>query len=882
MPRRHQKSTIRRYLLVLFLSGFMLCLWLAHVPLTLSLGGLGNLAAAQSPDASFLVQQGVDFYQRGDMTGAIAQWQAALSAYQENHNRQEEVMVLANLARAEQQIGNISQAINYWGQAITVCRQLGNHQLLGRMLTEQAQAYSKLGQQRQAIAILCGEDTEVQGCDRGSVQIARGEQDPMGEAAALGSLGEAYLLTGQDEQAIRYVQDSLKIASQINNLAYQSSALNTLGNIYINLAEINYRRANFAEQRGESEEAKKLKRKAIDDDQEALKQFQASLNLAQTQNKPQSQLRALLNSIPAYDRTQASTEATEARQQALELLKSLPNSQDKVYATIDLAHLLQLVTPSKEISSAVQCLQPELRSPAQSLLEQAISTAQSIQDRRSESFALGELGHIYECHSDFSRALEFTQQARIAAEQSRLAKDSLYLWEWQSGRILKAQHKEVEATKLYERAAVTLESIRSELLNTNRDLQFDFRDTVNPLYRELIQLKLEQASLPSITPDKRTKQLNSTLTTIDSLQLAELQNYFGNDCIVTALKPDRVDAASAGTATAIISSIILKNRTAILVSLPNGEKKSVWVNTDSKALIQEINEFRRGLERYADITYDPTQAQKLYNWIIRPFTADLDSAQVKTLVFVQDGILRSVPMAALHDGEKFLVQKYAIATTPSLTLTAPEKLNRQGLRALAVGLTKEAIINGQTFPPLVNVRAEIQDVETLIPGSKQLLDGNFTSDRLKQELSKTVYPIIHIATHGEFGTEPEDTFLVTGNNGKLTISDLDTAIHSIRPTSARSVDLLVLTACETAVGDDRATLGLGGIAVQAGVSSTLASLWFIQDAQTVTLVDKFYSSLLNSSVSKAEALRLAQLELIKSKYAHPAYWSPFILIGNWL
>lgn len=148
------------------------------------------------------------------------------------------------------------------------------------------------------------------------------------------------------------------------------------------------------------------------------------------------------------------------------------------------------------------------------------------------------------------------------------------------------------------------------------------------------------------------------------------------------------------------------------------------------------------------------------------------------------------------------------------------------------------------------------------------MDDDFTSDRLQQELSKTVYPIIHIATHGEFGTDPEQTFLVTGNNDKLTITELDAAIRSISSKS-NSIELLALTACQTAVGDDRAALGLAGVAVSAGVRSVLATLWFIQDAPTVTLVTKFYARLLNSKVSKAEALQAAQQVLIAMEGIRP-------------
>lgn len=882
MPSRHHKFCVRRLLGVLFLCSFALSLWLGHLPSNPWQVQWGNVAVAQSPDASQLVEKGVELYQAGEIRSAIAQWETALNTYQNTKNRSAAALVLENLARAYQQIGQSDRAISYWNQAIALYRQLGNRQQVGRMLVEQAQAYSSLGQHRRAIAILCNASASEETCvPESALQIAREVKDSTLEAAASGSLGNAYRLRGDYTKAINYLEVSLTITNEIENSVYRVSALNGLGNAYVSKALVNYRRADSAGTRGDRIRAGKFSEEAANYDDKALGYFQESIKLAEATNDLLGEMRGLLNLIPVYYRTNNSTSAGEAREQVRSLLAQLPDSRDKVYATIDLATLVQPAALFAETSSETQCLKPELQPEALELLEQAVATAQRLKDPRSESFALGRLGHAYECRSDYAKALDLTQQARWAADQDSLAKDSLYLWEWQAGRILKAEAKESEAGKAYEQAVATLEAIRNEILTANRDLQLDFRDTINPIYRELAQLRLEQASLPSIEPDNRTQELNAALNTMDSLKLAELQNYFGTECVVTAL--ERVDQAGANTATAIFSSIILKDRTAILVSFPNGEKKSAWIDIDSKRLTQEINEFRRGLERFSDLIYDPTQAQKLYDWIVRPFASDLEAAQVKTFVFIQDGILRSVPMAALHDGKKFLVQKFAIATTPSLTLTDPKALNREQLRALAVGLTQESMIDGRKFAALTNVSSEISQVQTLIPGSKALLDDNFTRDRLQQELNQTVYPIIHIATHGEFGTDPEDTFLVTGNNGKLTINDLDAAIRRITP-GDESVELLALTACQTATGDDRAALGLAGVAMQAGVRSALASLWFIQDESTVKLVTEFYANLQKSGMSKAEALRVAQQTMIEagSQYAHPAYWAPFILIGNWL
>lgn len=558
------------------------------------------------------------------------------------------------------------------------------------MLAEQAQSYNNLGQPRKAIALLCGADGK-QCVSDSAWQIAQTQKDYSTGAAALGSLGNAYRQIGEYEQAIAYLRSSL-IANALDNQVDRASNLNSLGNAYVNLADVNYRWANSAEQRGDAFEANKLQQTAFKYDSQAVRYFQDSLKLARTQKDSLAQLQVLLTIIPLR-RTKNVALADKNIQLALVLLDVIPNSRHKISAAINLANLVQLEA-GKTTEFEVRCGKPQQNYQAKTLIQKAISIAQQLQDRRSESFALGQLGHIYECRQDYQQALNFTRQAQEAAKLDLIDQDILYLWEWQAGRIFKAQGKNSQAIQEYSQAVATLESITSDILTANRDLQLD-RD-IAPIYRELTGLRLEQASLLSIEPKQRSGELLCVLDTIDSLKLAEIENYFGNDCVLSMPSgASRIDLARLDKATAIFSSIILENRTAIIVSLPNGEKRLAWIYADSRSLRQVINEFRRGLERYREFTYDPKQAQPLYNWIIRPFAADLDALQIKTLVFIQDGILRSVPMAALHDGEKLLVQKYAIATTPSLTITDPKPLNRKQLRVLALGLTKKATVNGQ-------------------------------------------------------------------------------------------------------------------------------------------------------------------------------------------
>jgi len=904
MPSRHRRFCVHHVLVILFLTSLTNCLWLNHVPFHPLQLRWGEVATAQSANASQLVQQGIERYKTGDVQGAITSWQTALTAYQSTNARANEAMVREKLAIAYQQIGQFGEAIDYWKGAIANYRQVGDFVKLGRLLTELAQTYSRLGQNREAIALLCGASEADEIClksEGSALQIAQKFSDRQGEAAALGSLGEGYRLRGKYDRAIETLEASLKIVLEINPPVYGASVLNSLGNAFFSKAQLNEQRADSAKFRNAENKANEFIKEATADYTKALGYFDLSLELTRTQNDRASQMQSLLNLIQLYYRPKYSNlpdntnKAEPALQEALTLINSIPDSPNKVYAAIDLAELERPVFSINYTSFQAQCRPRKLNElQAEKLLQKAVFISRNIKDSRSESFALGKLGHLYECRKDYNKALDFTKQARLAGDQNLRAKDSLYLWEWQAGRIYKAQTKESEAIAAYERAIATLEGeggIRDNLLITQRDLQFSFRDTITPLYREFAQLKLERAEALPIASLEYQKELDAALNAIDSLKLAELQNYFGNECVFTVFEPERVDDLERED-TAVFSSIILEDRTAIVVSLPNSDqkvtpnterrfKRLVWIN-DSKKLTEEIKKIRIEIQKF----YDPTDAfltpaQNLYNSLIGPFASDLTRKKIKTLVFIQDGLLRSVPMAALHDGEEFLVQKYAIATTPGLRLTSPKPLNFLSLRTLALGLTEAATVDGEAFKPLANVTDEIDRVIKLFPGSKKLLDEQFTPESLEQELKQRVYPIIHIATHGQFGTIPEDSFLVTGNNEKITITQLESDIRRFSK-GTEPVELLALTACQTGIGDDRATLGMAGITVQAGVRSALASLWYVDDAFTQELVAKFYENL-RLQMSKAEALKEAQKALIdRNKNIHPAKWASFILIGNWL
>ena len=967
-----------KLLRLLFFSSLLLCLWLGQGFTTVrSLAHSVNDSRSGAIGATEWLQHGLEHYQNGDVQGAIDHWQTALRLTTDRASSVRET-ALKYLVRAEQQVGKVDQAIAHLDQLIVDYQQTGNIIQVGRMRTEQAQAYSSLGQQRKAIALLCHDPSDQNAgslCSTDSaLAIARHQSDTTGEVAAVGTLGNVHRLRGEYERALQYLQTALKLATPMQSQSHQFAALNGLGNTYVSLTKRDDRRRYYAQQSADEPMAQALAQTASRYNRKAIESFEASLTIAREQNNTVNELRSLLNLIVPLQRREGRGDKREeaggrrqeaegkrqsieavtkqplgstpsplhlltpspshpllltpnkALQRAQTLLTQLPASREKVYAAIRLSTLTQQVLEQGDWDRdpATHCLTTDVPLSAVTLLQQAIAIAQKIGDSQSEAFALGRLGHVYECRQNYEQALTLTQQAQFAAANY----DSRYLWEWQTGRILQLQQKTGAAIAAYDLAVKTLQTIRGDLANASRDFQFDFRDTVEPVYRELTALYLEQATkrqtliqqknkdLGEVKPEfAAAKPIASALETIDRLRVAELQNYLGEDC---TLEANATPVTVVDQKTAVFSSIMLGDRVAVVLTLPapNHQFRSQvqWLPVNTQTLKTTVNQLRHQLETRSDLakTYEAT-ARQMYDWLIAPFTQDLQAAQIETLVFIQDGILRSLPMAALYDGKQFLVEQYAIASTLSLSLVNPSRIDRHSLRVLGFGLTQPSVVEGPTFfPPLSYVKAEIDSIQAALPDSKGLFDEAFNLDRLQQELTQNGYPIVHLATHGKFGMDARDTFLVTGGkrgkeqgarannersimhkafdsqlvsqnyNETLTMNALYQMLRTMR--QGTMLELLTLTACETAVGSDREALGIAGISLQAGARSTVASLWQVDDRATAQLITHFYQSL-KQGMSRAKALQAAQkswLQQQPSDRRHPGYWAALILVGSWL
>ena len=184
----------------------------------------------------------------------------------------------------------------------------------------------------------------------------------------------------------------------------------------------------------------------------------------------------------------------------------------------------------------------------------------------------------------------------------------------------------------------------------------------------------------------------------------------------------------------------------------------------------------------------------------------------------------------------------------------------------------------QGFPPLPRVEQELEQINNLV-ASQVLINENFTRTDFQAKIDRESFSTIHLATHGQFSSQAEDTFLLTWAD-KINVKDLGNVLQ--QRNSNYPIELLVLSACETAEGDNRAALGMAGVAMRSGARATVATLWAVQDDSTALFMSEFYRGLTQSNITKAEALRQAQLSLLNNpKYHHPYYWSPFVLIGNW-
>lgn len=339
-----------------------------------------------------------------------------------------------------------------------------------------------------------------------------------------------------------------------------------------------------------------------------------------------------------------------------------------------------------------------------------------------------------------------------------------------------------------------------------------------------------------------------------------------------------------GDDTVLLHYVVTDKRVAIIVTTPEVQvaRESAVTPADLNRRVQAL---RASLRDRGKVL---AHAQALYKWLIEPVAADLQQAKAKKLALSLDGTLRYVPFAVLHDGKRYLVERYALSV---YTEAARANLRRNpSAQWTMTGLGLTRAVPG--FRALPAVRAELEGIRGRIIPGEVYLDDEFTAQRLAYALSASV-PVLHIASHFSFrpGTDAE-SFLVLGDGSRMTLQEMRE-----RRLRFGAVELLTLSACDTAMGGGRnengaEVEGFGALAQRQGAQAVLATLWPVVDESTGVFMREMYSRRLErTGIGKAEALRHAQLAFLHhtglasslpEHTSHPFFWAPFILMGNWL
>ncbi|HHP7245145.1 MAG TPA: CHAT domain-containing protein [Elainellaceae cyanobacterium] len=815
-----------------------------------------------------LDQQGRRFYEAEQFADAVRAWEKAIAT---SPRPIQQATILSNLALAHHQLGQWSDAgnaiqqarivletvdsperspvlaqvldvhghlqlsqgqaeaaLSSWQQAFDVYEQLDdqtdNQTLLIRNQMNQAQALRSLGLYRQAYDQL----TET-------TQRLQDQPDSRLKATGLRNLGNVLRVIGDLDTSRQLLEQSLAIAQSVSDSNAIAEVLLSLGNTASEQQEMD---AAFA-------------------------YYEQAAAIAPTST---TQISARLQQLKLQLSEQDWDAAQRQLLQVVSQIEELPLSRRAIYVQIDLARSLLNTPHSSDSEPGILGI-----SYAQlaSRVAIAVQQARTLNDPRAEADALGTLGRIYEHHHQRSDAEDLTRQALLLS-QSINASDLTYQWQWQLGRLLKQEGNQSGAIAAYDAAIEALQSLRYDLVAVNPDVQFSFRDEVEPVYRQFVELLVQPDNAePSQTNLEKARRV------IESLQIAELNNFLREACLDAQQILDQVVEQQDQTA-AVIYPIILPNQLTVILTLPQQPLQYYTTNVSQNTVHETLAQLRQDLVKPQRYRQAQGTSQQVYDWLIRPAESALVQAQIETLVFVLDGELRNVPMAALYDGDRYLIETYSIALSPGLQLIAPKPLEQVELRVIAAGVSDPR----PGFSALPNVPIELQTIQAEMP-SQVLLNDEFTSSALQNQVQTRPFPVVHLATHGQFSSQANETFIVAWDQ-RIYVNEMQRVLQARTNTQNDAIELLVLSACQTAEGDRRAALGLAGVAIRAGARSTLASLWNVNDESTARLMSSFYQGL-KDGVPKAEALRRAQLELISDRtYWRPLYWSPYVLIGNWL
>ncbi|MDD1620048.1 MAG: CHAT domain-containing protein [Methylococcaceae bacterium] len=726
---------------------------------------------------------------------------------------------------------------------------------------------------------------------------------------------------GQGQYVLAW-REASSVLEEAESKAEQSQAYGLLGNIQLQMHR--YREA----------ETSLLKAFELADDPLQKADYANSLGVLYHENGYSDQQDQYFKTALQF----AGTNAPLSLKIKLNRLKTQTGTEVLTQAIPLLTEITKLDSPNVRahyainLAAAVNKQGVQGLSLAQEALEKAQADSANINDRHLRVDLLDSLSEIYETQGQDQRALDLCEQASELTEQMNGDEGAASL-EWRKGRIYQKQGKDDFALAAFGKAVDNIQAIRQDIPVEYHDGKSSFRETLEPVYLGYAFQLLKKAGHQEGEAKQRTLLL--ARNTVEQIKQTEMEDFFGARCLIEGLQ--RSELETLDTHAAVLYPIMLPDRLELLVSIGKTIRQFT-VPVPQSRIREEAGKLSDSLRNGKKAFREPSQ--NLYQWLIAPLEKDLAGEDIKTLVVVPDGALRLVPFSALFDGQHYVVEKYAVSVSPGMSLMGHGgDAKSRTYRTLLAGLSKPGPVVGKLPSPMVSALLEPEsessgnrklpatrglangatsatnaletsakaDILLRQPGAEEKLKEKLSLPAVEDELSnlqKTVthttllndqftvdsfhrqvageepYEMVHIASHGIFSSNANNSFLMAYDN-VIKLDDLETLLKQDKG-AQRGIELLTLSACETAEGDDRAPLGFTGAALRARARSALGSLWPIADQAASQLMTNFYANM-TQSLGKAEALRQAQLKLLNDpKMSHPFYWSPFILVGNWL
>jgi CHAT domain-containing protein/tetratricopeptide (TPR) repeat protein len=899
-----------------------------------------NVLSQQDVRAEQFYKTGLKYYDDGRYQESLEFYQKALSLYQKTGSLLGQANVFYKIGMAYQQLNQFHQALIFYQQALPIYQKIGSQQEMGQIFNSIGEVYESLSDYTNALSFF-----------NQSLSIRQSINFPLDEGDTLNNIGSIYNQTSQYSNALKYYQQALKIFKDNNDKIGEATVLANLGTIYNQFGEyklalqvyneslITLRELGDRVSEGEVLHNIGLVYARLEDYKQALKFYEQSLKINQELKIKERELMTLNNIGFVYAKLKNNVRALDFLKKALTGFRQI---DDKLGEGNTLDSIGQVYQNQKDYNNAFKHYQ------------EALIIFKKIQNRANERVVLSNIGDLFKEQNQvilaiifYKKSVNVTEAIRkelqvLSKEQQESYTKTITSTYYNLSDLLLSQDRILEAQRVLDLLKVQeLDNYFHEIRgnqNTEKGvptlkpedkidegIEILLAKTIN-IGQEISQLQERQNHNEKLTPSEQEKLaqllqqqgkiLDNFNQFIKSPEIIALINQlkvqnFSTDMLsrfnsFNSFRKLRNNLKNLDHAV-LLYPLILENRLEIILTTSDSVPIHRTVKVTKKELNETILAFRKALKTPLEDAKKP--AQKLYQWLIQPIENDLKTVQARTIIYAPDGLLRYIPLAALYDGKQWLIERYQINNITAESLDDLDIKPEPKMRVLAAAFIQghyEFKLGDQNFKfsGLPFAGPEINQLADSIPSTIKLVDKAFNP---KIADSFDSYTIVHLATHAALvvGT-PTQSFILFGDGTPVTLAYIK------EKWVFTNLDLIVLSACETGLGENFGTgdeiLGLGYGLNNAGIRAVIASLWSVDDRGTQALMNAFYEALKTRKYSKTEALQQAQIALINSNnggsdqqrgpsievisngvpdnvvnhLSHPYYWSPFILIGNGL